>query len=448
MKRLLLVSILMIACGAVLLELIRNDTGYVLIAMGSKTIEMSFWVAVALLLLAVLALWLCSVLTRRVLHLASGGLGIAAKRNRKAQQRTATGLMHFLENNWAAARKDLLRAANYVDNPAINYLAAARCSHELGNYSETQQLLQRAEQMAPQNELAVVLSQARIQLLDKKYEQCLATLHRARALAPKHPTVLNLLREVYWQLRDWQSLQDLLPELRKQKLYQKEEQELLEQNVYMALLSNAGTQAAKSRNHGTVPQLTASAEEILTGTWQRLPKNIRAQEAVINLYSKLLLEANLPEISEKLLRQTLARHWQGELVTTYGLIDGPQPKEQLIVAEQWLREHPGDSELLLALGRLSVRNQLWGKAREYFEASLKLKPRAETYAELARLLAHLGEHEKSTELYQQGLLASTPGLPKLPMPLVKKPENRERRAEDREKSKLALEVSSPAKYLQ
>jgi len=85
------------------------------------------------------------------------------------------------------------------------------------------------------------------------------------------------------------------------------------------------------------------------------------------------------------------------------------------MAEGWLQERPNNPELLLALGRLSLRNQLWGKAREYFEASINLKRKQETAGELCRLYAHLGQHEQSVRLLRQGILEHH-GLPELPMP--------------------------------
>ncbi|MDX5299279.1 MAG: heme biosynthesis protein HemY, partial [Gammaproteobacteria bacterium] len=64
---------------------------------------------------------------------------------------------------------------------------------------------------------------------------------------------------------------------------------------------------------------------------------------------------------------------------------------------------------------LSLRNQMWGKAREYLEASLKLQRNRETLAELCRLTAHQGDHEATSRYLMQGLLDST-SLPDLPMP--------------------------------
>jgi len=86
-----------------------------------------------------------------------------------------------------------------------------------------------------------------------------------------------------------------------------------------------------------------------------------------------------------------------------------------LIAEQWLKHRTNNPELLLALGRLSLRNELWGKAREYFETSLKLRRNRETLAELSRLNAHMGEEEASIKLLMQGL-ETDHGLPDLPMP--------------------------------
>ncbi|MCY1380050.1 heme biosynthesis-associated TPR protein [compost metagenome] len=100
----------------------------------------------------------------------------------------------------------------------------------------------------------------------------------------------------------------------------------------------------------------------------------------------------------------------------YGLLRGRDPARQLQTAEGWLKEHPSDASLLLTLGRLCLRNRLWGKAREYFETSLSFRRDSETCAELARLLAQLGEVERSNQLFQEGLGLLDQRLPALPLP--------------------------------
>ena len=103
------------------------------------------------------------------------------------------------------------------------------------------------------------------------------------------------------------------------------------------------------------------------------------------------------------------------LLSLYGKVQGNNISEQLITAENWLKERPNNPTLLLTLGRISLRNELWGKAKEYFEASIQLQPSLESYAELCRLSPRLDENNEQTNRHLKGLIESI-ALPKLPMP--------------------------------
>jgi HemY protein len=85
-------------------------------------------------------------------------------------------------------------------------------------------------------------------------------------------------------------------------------------------------------------------------------------------------------------------------------------------AEVWLNARPNDAQLLLALGRISLRNQQWGKARKYFEASLREQAGTEAFAELARLLHSLKEQEHSPQFLQEETRLISLALPDFPQP--------------------------------
>ena len=72
--------------------------------------------------------------------------------------------------------------------------------------------------------------------------------------------------------------------------------------------------------------------------------------------------------------------------------------------------------MLLSLGRLSARDKLWGKAREYFESSYRLDRSAEVCAELGRLLTAMDEPKIAAAYFREGLLAREQELPALPLP--------------------------------
>src|SRR5690606_3355922 len=115
----------------------------------------------------------------------------------RAQKRTVSGLIDFIEGNWQQAHKKLLRAAPKVETPVLNYLAAARSALAMGDSEEAKRILAIAGDTSADSELAVALTQAQIELHSGASGQCLATLLRVKPKAPQNPGLRDLLRQVY-----------------------------------------------------------------------------------------------------------------------------------------------------------------------------------------------------------------------------------------------------------
>jgi len=410
MIRILLIILVALLLGTGLALGLQYDLGYIRISLGNYLIETNFWIGLALLVLLVAASVLTINLFRRLRHGTGMVAGWLARSNeRRARRRTTQGLLALAEGNWPRARKLLTSSAEHADTPLINYLAAAQASFESGDHEAVDELLRKAFESTPGSDMAVGITQAQLQLAGNRLEQALATLVRLRKQAPHHPFVLKLLKNTYVRLEDWRELSRLLPEIRKRNLMESEEQGDLERLVWQNLLQRA---AEECRRHSGEP---SASLEPLTKLWDELPGFLRRDEHTIREYARLLADLGDEAQAETLLRKVLRNHWGDELVNLYGRVKGLKPDEQLLVAEQWLKDRPNNAELLLALGRLSLRNELWGKAREYFETSLRLRRSRETMAELSRLNAHMGEGKNSVKLLMQGLVNDS-GLPDLPMP--------------------------------
>jgi HemY protein len=63
-----------------------------------------------------------------------------------------------------------------------------------------------------------------------------------------------------------------------------------------------------------------------------------------------------------------------------------------------------------------MRNELWGKAREYFDTSIEISPTVEANGELARLLKFLGEEKLADEHQDKFVRGVGAELPNLSMP--------------------------------
>ena len=407
MKRLYVIVFLLIAAAACIGLAIAEDAGYVLIAYKSFRYESSVWATLALIVVLWLLIWGIKLLVELVT--ASTGLvnpWSRRNRSRRVQIAIEQGQMDLAEGRWASAQKHLARAAEAERQPLLFYLGAARAANELGHYEESDKLLERALQRQPQAELAIALSHAQLQVDRADTDGALNTLQAMHERHPHNVQVLRQLQRLHQQRGDWTALIRLLPELRKDKVLPAKELAELESRAWGQNLNLAAQRETEGE----------AALQSLQRAWQQLTSAQRQEPALVLAYAEQLRQLGAQGEAEDVLRGALKRNYDSHLVRLYGLLRGKDPVKQLQTAEGWLKAHPADPSLLLTLGRLCLQNSLWGKARDYLENSLKLQRNPEACAELARLLAQLGETDRSNQLFQEGLNLLDERLLALPLP--------------------------------
>lgn len=410
MKRLIwLLLLLAIAAGLYLLSLaIEADRGYVLFAYQGFRYQSGLWAFLGLLVVVVVLYYLIKWTLRLLLsstRLANPWSRL--HRNRRVRLASEQGMLDLAEGRWARAQRQLTRAAEADSQPLMYYLGAARAASKLGDHEQSDALLERALNKQPQAELAIALTHAELQRNRGDSEAALQTLQAMRERHPGHHLVLRQLQRLYLQRQDWSALLGLLPELRKEKALPAAELDELERETWRGRLAEVGD--------GGLEQGEAALSS-LHKAWNHLSASLRHEPELIATYVEQLRRLGAQQEAEEVLRSALKRGYDSRLARFYGVLRGADPARQLQTAEHWLKQHPQDPALLLTLGRLSLQNQLWGKARDYFESSLKLERHPETCAELARLLAQLGELERSNQLLLESLGLLHQGLPSLPQP--------------------------------
>jgi len=410
MKRVyLLLVLLAIAAGLALLALaVAEHKGYVLFAYQGFRYESSLWAFLAL----VAVVWLSLYLLRLLLRLVLVSVGLVnpwsgLHRSRRVRQACEQGFLDLAEGRWVRALRHLRRAAEGEAQPLMHYLGAARAAHQLGQYEDSDALLEQALKRLPDAELAIALSHAELQQERGQVDAARDTLEAMCERHPHHRQVLRKLQRLYQQTGAWSELLGLLPELRKQKVLGAAELHELEQQAWRGRLAVAG----QVDEGGAESALAALAQ-----AWQQLSASQHQEPELLAVYAEQLRVLGAEGEAEEVLQHALKRSYDNRLVRLYGLLHGRDPGRQLQAAEGWLKQHPKDADLLLTLGRLCLQNQLWGKAREYFESSLAFQRHPETCAELARLLARLGETEQSNRLFQEGLGLLDQRLDSLPLP--------------------------------
>lgn len=413
MKKLFVLLVLVLFGGAWIGEKMVQDPGYVLVSYNQTTIETSLWVLIVASILGFLILhWLLNLIFNTQLPTGKLRGWREQQRQRSAQKKTLKGLLALSEGNWQKAQRQLGAAAERSELALINYLAAARAAHEQGNNKAADEMLQKARQSTPEAEVAVGITQAQLQLSRGQLEPCLAVLLQLRHSAPQNTYIMKMLKDVYVQLKDWQSLSSLLPELRKHQVMSKEKLAALTEQCHMNRLEGSLS---------NLPVETSDTDRLkkLAQMWDSMPTEMTRNLPLVERYCEMLMSLGADDSAEQTLKGLIKREWDEGLVNLYGLINGSDAKKQFSQAKGWAKEHNESAALQRTLGRLSLRNENWQQALEYFQQSMQQQPDRETLAELIRLQRKLGLNEQAEQALDQHLPLIADRLPALPLPTDK-----------------------------
>ncbi|MET0330971.1 MAG: heme biosynthesis HemY N-terminal domain-containing protein [Dyella sp.] len=377
--RWIFVLVLLAALTAFGWHWLAEDPGYVLLRMRGWTVETTLVAAVVLLALA----W---ALLSGLWYLAQWPFGMLSRRHRRlSSRRLGDGLIALTEGRNGDAERDLTRAARLRVLHAPALLAAAEAAARRGELKRALEALDQASQSAPQ---AARVLRARLLRRDGKPAEALALLAPEADNASLTPGGWRELALAALASGNPRRAREALAPLQKSGALGTRGYAALEARVLAAVLVNASDAVA------------------LNAAWSQLSKAQRRQPAAIDSYARRAagFGAVLPAMDE--VESALRREWSPLLIETYGALGENDLDARLHRAEAWLDAHPNDAALLLTLGRMCVRLQVWGKARQYLERSLALNPTSGAWEALGDTMAGLGEPLPAQRCYRNALAMS------------------------------------------
>lgn len=394
MRLLLLVLLLALAAGAAAGLLLHNEAGYVLVSLGPWILETSVLGFIAAVVVAALAAYYGARLLLVLLKLpVTVKQALAARRERHAQQSFESGLQRLLEGQWAQAEVDLVRRAADHHAAGLNYLLAARAAQRVGAKERRDRYLALAAQQGEGPSFAAELVRAEL-LAGEEPAAALPALQVLQQRLPKHPYVIELLAEAYARTGAWDALRRLLTG--------SDGARALAPARYRELL-------ARALREELTRAAAAARLDALKSLWDAAPPAFRAIPELREAWLRGLARFGADAEAAAQIVQMMQQGWDGRLAALYGELGGLDPVTQLATVEQWLNQHGEKPELLLAAGRVCTRNRLWGKARSYLDAALRLQPSAEVYLALARLCEQAKQPDEASLFYRRGLeLAAAP----------------------------------------
>lgn len=375
--------------------LLSHATGQMILTYGQWTVQTHlsvFVIAFIVLFLTVyLTVWMVSGLVRFPKNLKRWR---KQRGHRRSERYLNQGMLAMIEGRWQQAETAFRKGAAYSSLPMLNYIGAARAAQQQGAVNRRDHYLRLAHEYAPDADYAVGLTQAELQLNQQQIEQAYATLQHLDTVKPGSDQIKLMMLDASSELNDWQRALALLQDLEKKGAMPLQKIRARQLQVYAGLLRYAGRSGTPSK---------------IDEEWNKIPKKLRSELYLLEVYVDERIKSGDAADCEALLRKTLRKKWDAALIRLYGLVEGDAPEKQLTFAEKLLSTHAGDAALLLTLGRLCKRMELWGKAKVYLEDSIEAEAYPETYYELATLYKKRGDHEGAARCFQKGLTLATKG---------------------------------------
>lgn len=376
MRTLISISLILVAAIAAALWL-QQDPGSAVLRFRHWQLETSVVVLVVILFVAFYGAHKFFNLLRVLSQWKQWRLRRSERQAHTALQR---GLKELAEGRWHEAEKRLSKSAKHSATPFLHYLAAAEAAQQRHADQARDEYLEAALESFPGASLAVGLTQADLQTAHGQEEQAVATLLRLHEEQPKHSGILARLARVLVQVKDWERLQTLLPDLRKYDALPEAEMRTLEQRAFKAQLERHAHRLEDLQRH-----------------WKQLPHSLQKDPELVGVYADRLAALGHTNLAIILLSDVLKKNWDEMLARRYGQLESSDFKTQLKQAERWIEKHPESPAAWYSFGLLRAREEDFAGAQQALEKSQRLRAHALTARALSDLFAHQGNYQAALE---------------------------------------------------
>ena len=382
--------------GAVMVNAISQDPGYLLLTWGDYQVETSVWLALSALVLSLLLLWFVLRVLRTTLRVPRAlrrWFGIRSARG--AQRRADRGFAAFFEGQWDVAEKALKKGGALDEQTILHPLYAALAALHRGESARALMLLEQAEAEGSAPTSLITLVRAECHLKAGATDEAERSLEQLSASDRKTPRAKALRAELAFLQRDWQPLADLLPDIRRAGTVPESQIQIWERDGWMGLLSQAD-----------------DAPSAALSVWKRAPDGLKAPgqplwPALLDILRQDAqgdaLQAQADAL-QKVLQERLQQHC--ELVTLEAMKG--LPDKQLLKMKKTLQrwrdeDSAGRCHAVLARiarieGDAEVEAALWADAHARY-------PSASHAAGWADCLRQQGKESEASALEAEALAA-------------------------------------------
>lgn len=345
-----------------------GQQGYVLVSIADKTLEMSVTTLVIFIIATLAALFGLEYLIKKIFYASSATWNyFSVRKMRRSRRYTNEGIIKLLEGDFKQAEKKVTRWANHHDMPLLCYLVASEAAQGLGDKKQRDRYLELAAQQ-DNSQLAVELTRAKQQIRDADYNAAFDTLSTLNSQYSNNSIVLNLLKQVYIELKLWQPLLDLIPKLVKNSIITTQEQQPLMLRAQCGLLHEVAEQ---------------SGSEGLIAHWNSLPRKMKSDLELINCFAEQLIARQADNEAFTLIKETLSKHPNSDLYRLIPELKLADTHPVITFLQSVLRKDANNAAAHSALAQLYLRNDKWQDAQHHLEKALSVRSSVPDYSYLA-----------------------------------------------------------------
>ena len=359
MIKVLLLFLLLIA-GIVLGPMLAGHQGYVLIQTDNYNVETSVTGLVIILILTMVVLFAIEWVLRRVFRTGARTRGwFVGRKSSRARKQTKAALLKLAEGDYQQVEKLMLKNADHAEQPVVNYLLAAEAAQQRGDEIRANQHLERAAELADNDQLPVEITRVRLQLTRNENHAARHGVDKLLEISPRHPEVLRLAEMAYVRTGAWGSLLDILPAMDKAQIGDEAHRLALQQQAWIGLMDQA---MAEQGNDG------------LKTWWKNQSRKTRHETVLQVAMAEHLIECDDHDAAQEIILDGLKRQYDERLILLMPRLKSGNP-EQLEKALRQQIKTQGDRPLLYStLGQLLMKHGEWQQASEAFREATQTAP--------------------------------------------------------------------------
>jgi len=372
---------------AVALAVAAHNSGYVLMVLPPYRIELSLTLFVSISIMFLVLGYFLIRISFGVIQLPAYVRKYRKERAQmKARDNLEAELTAFFEGRYADSENFAKRAMEAGDTSALHPVIAARSAHELREYKKRDAYLNSADGRTGYDSPMRLMTSGKFFLDQRDPQGALNVLHELRDTGVKdHIGALSLELKANQLAGNWEEVLNVLYQLEKRNGI---EGILADQVRLQAWLGIINSQK-------DLKSLSASIK--------RMPSDLKKRGNIVVAMVQALIGFNNNSKAIQLLTDSLNENWDDKLVELYGDCISEDAVNQIDQAERWLSDHRQDAKLLLALGKLCLHQKLWGRARNYLDASNSITPSKTAYTALAELAELQGNDKEASSFYQRAM---------------------------------------------